>query len=296
MRSPLIVTRTELGLRPPEAVNPAPLHLGTVVHWGGNPAVRDRNPEATWRGYQAYHMDARGWLDIAYNWGIPNDRTGRVFEGRGRGIRNGATGSGHANRSYQAVCVIAGADKGGFTDQITDEALWAIAWLHHTEARGPERRAHREFQLTSCPGDQLAGYVLGGAMAVRVDLVAAGRAPWDAPTPATPPEEDPPDMFEHEKVTPEGVPVHFFGVPAHGSRYDRDHVWTSKLELTALGGPAECSVWQHGEHVRTVVAQVGGAPPFDLAFGGQVSVVPPSGKRVVATVRYGKARWDTPNS
>jgi hypothetical protein len=45
------------------------------------------------RGIQAFHMDANGWYDIAYNFVV--DRFGVIWEGRGGGIANAVIG-GHA--------------------------------------------------------------------------------------------------------------------------------------------------------------------------------------------------------
>ena len=57
--------------------------LGVYVHHSAGPQ------QQTVRTIQNFHMDSRGWSDIAYNW-LVNDQ-GDIFEGRGWGIVGGAT-------------------------------------------------------------------------------------------------------------------------------------------------------------------------------------------------------------
>ncbi len=62
-----------------------------VVHWGGGTTLIAEGVAAeatTLRGWQRYHMNTKGWLDIAYNYAIGN--SGTVYRLRGEN-RAGAT-------------------------------------------------------------------------------------------------------------------------------------------------------------------------------------------------------------
>ena len=79
-----LVTRAQWGARPPR--NRTPLNpTGATAHWEGphmGVFPHTACPSKV-RGIQAFHMDSRGWSDIAYNAIVcPH---GYVFEGRGPG-------------------------------------------------------------------------------------------------------------------------------------------------------------------------------------------------------------------
>ena len=130
------------------------------------------------RRIRSFHVDSRGWNDIAYNFLI--DRYGSVWEGREGSmdgpVRGDATGG---NQGYsQLVCLI-----GDFTDAPpTEEAQQALVatlswlaarygidvspgasvsfvsrgsnrWPEGTEVTTTAIAAHRDMSLTTCPGD-----------------------------------------------------------------------------------------------------------------------------------------------
>jgi len=96
-----MITRAEWGARQPTRVTA----LSTPVReiWIHHGAGSSANPIDQWRGYQRFHMDVKGWSDIAYNFGI--GRGGEVLEGRGALRVGGGTGSPQDQRSY-SVCFI----------------------------------------------------------------------------------------------------------------------------------------------------------------------------------------------
>ncbi len=68
-----------------------------VVHWGGGPTPVADSAAAetsTLRGWQRYHIDFKGWQDIAYCYAIGN--SGTVYRLRGEN-RNGATAGDYEN-------------------------------------------------------------------------------------------------------------------------------------------------------------------------------------------------------
>jgi hypothetical protein len=92
------------------ALDPAVV-VGEALHWPGmaNPidATGDigfRRVASALRGWQNYHMDNRGWSDIAYQLAV--DQAGRAWTLRGLNIRSGANGDATTNRLYGAFLLI----------------------------------------------------------------------------------------------------------------------------------------------------------------------------------------------
>lgn len=156
-----LVTRAEWGATSTKLTD---LKAGLVtVHWEGPDLFA---PGAdTWdhskcagvvKGFQRYHMQTNGWVDIAYNAVVcPH---GYVFEGRGKGKRSAANGDYDSNSASYAVCFMGG--KGdAFTaaakNAINDAAEWLV---------GPQAgwRVHRDWVETECPGDEIAAWVRAG--------------------------------------------------------------------------------------------------------------------------------------
>lgn len=176
MTTPLL-SRADAGLRPPKGRQAADfddltLHYGGLTPW---PSSADRSSPAAfrdstdhnrcasvWRAWQAFHMDDRGWLDIAYNSGVcPH---GVRYDGRGPGIKNGANGTTTGNAKSGTVVYLAGGD-----DPLTDEARQA--YLDERDRYGlPLRWPHHHWHSTACPGDHVddwigAGFPAPGAVA-----------------------------------------------------------------------------------------------------------------------------------
>ncbi len=87
---PNIHMRSEWNARPRSNSNPcqpieyAPVRAAFVHHTDTPNAYTKEKVDDILRGIQAYHMNGRGWCDIAYNFLI--DKFGRVWEGRDGGI------------------------------------------------------------------------------------------------------------------------------------------------------------------------------------------------------------------
>jgi hypothetical protein len=152
------VARAIWGARPPKTVTPIPGPVrGVAIHYEGPHmgAYTPADAVALVRGIQRFHMDTRGWADIAYTAVV--DRFGRVFEGRGPGVRTAAQGTNDGNDHYYAVCYLAGVD-----DPLTDDARVgvraAVGWLRVAGHAGDEIRPHSSFHSTACPGDELRAY------------------------------------------------------------------------------------------------------------------------------------------
>ena len=108
---------------------------------------------------QRFHMEVRGWLDVAYNHVFC--RHGYVFVGRGFGFRSAANGTKLANDRYFAVCFL-GDDTAGRAD-VTPAAYEALGELLRSyDRRIPavlRVRPHSDFVATPCPGKELSAYI-----------------------------------------------------------------------------------------------------------------------------------------
>lgn len=158
-------SRSAWGARPPKT-SPSTINSeGVTAHYGGDSpwGAADRSSAARFRdttdhnrcasivrAWQAFHMDGRGWNDIAYNACVcPH---GHRYDCRGPGRRSGANGTNTGNARSEAVCYIAGG-----SDPITDEAKHAF----HDEAarfgRGL-RWNHSNWKSTSCAGSAIKAW------------------------------------------------------------------------------------------------------------------------------------------
>lgn len=172
-----LISRAEWGARAPRSVTSASF-VGTAGHWngpsvwGGTIGAHDRCYTIV-QGIQRFHMDTRGWSDVAY--GALACLHGYVFEGRGPGVRTAANGTNSANSRYSAVCYL-----GGEGDPLTPEGLQAMLdaweWLS-----GGERVGHRDLFATACPGDEIYNAYLAGQVGPSPEPI-----PEPIPQPAPP--------------------------------------------------------------------------------------------------------------
>ena len=156
------VTRADAGLRGPKSVsrNITPERGGSAPHYGGpkqsaaEPGSDHAQCIKTWRGWQTYHMNTKGWSDIAYTGGFCNH--GFAFAGRGIGVRTAANGTNTGNQNYYAFTWIGGEGQTP-TQEALDAADWWVEQLRKSGA-GRAVKPHRFFKSTGCPGDPLVGY------------------------------------------------------------------------------------------------------------------------------------------
>lgn len=160
----LIVKRSDWGAaraRGRERLDPARVR-GVALHYSGmnsDEQADHRNCASRVRGMQRYHMEERGWLDVAYNHVACVH--GYVFAGRGFGFRSAANGTKAANDRFFAVCFL-GDDSRGRAD-VTPEAYAALGELLRSYDRRIPRtmlvRPQSDFVATPCPGDELRRYI-----------------------------------------------------------------------------------------------------------------------------------------
>ena len=191
---PPIQSRASWGARPPTTTPTTSLDLKlAIVHHTvtGNTYSRSQVP-AVLRSIQAYHQDARGYSDIAYN--VLVDRFGVAWEGRAGGLRNVVLG-GHSqgfNTGSFGVSVIGDYNTAGVSSTVLETIARVVAWklaLHHVDPSStvpytsagsakypsgttvtlPRIVGHRDVQATSCPGGNL--YARLGALRTRVEAL-----------------------------------------------------------------------------------------------------------------------------
>lgn len=164
------ISRNAWDARNPKSVTPL-VHSqqrGTGVHYSGGAAeARLNHAECAnvVRSIQRFHMDTRGWADIAYSF-LPCNH-GAIFVGRGRGVRTAANGTNSGNDGYHAVCFLGG-DRDGRAD-VTPEGLAALKIAIsdcNSWAGVKEVRPHSSFKPTECPGDEIRSWISRG-MPVR---------------------------------------------------------------------------------------------------------------------------------
>jgi hypothetical protein len=161
-----LVTRAEWGARAPKN-DPVPIWLPSMRLWVHHAAIESTDDAREVRAHQAFHMDSRGWNDIAYSLLIPDPNPDLlVFEGRGIGVAGGHTAN--ENTVSHGICVLGNfmVDKFSATAEETlvrlarlgrDRGWWIPTLGGHRNAPGAN---------TSCPGDNL--YNRLAAVRIRV--------------------------------------------------------------------------------------------------------------------------------
>ena len=123
-----------------------------VVHHTASPTVDTFTAEARLRQTQAFHMDTRGYCDIAYNFLMSRDA--RVWEGRGDGVLGGHTLN--QNGGNMALCIIGTYTTDTLTPQQSCGVAGWMAWqssLHGITLNRTNIKGHREWGSTECPGN-----------------------------------------------------------------------------------------------------------------------------------------------
>lgn len=192
-----IITRAQWGAQPADTTrisnrDPHTITVG-IVHYSDAAAADDVNPPDSpeeheqvqaVRAIQRFHMETRGWADIAYHWLIAPD--GTIFAGRPVG-QVGAHAAGHNTESV-GYCIL--------TDgPITDEQKSALRQRIDADRAPlglPYARVvgHRDVVATACPGDVIADWVDAGFPAPESPLPEpeSGPGPCAELQPGPPPE------------------------------------------------------------------------------------------------------------
>lgn len=151
-----LYSRKEWGARPPRPLNDQPrapreAFLHHTAGASGHKSLEAQKKEM--RNIQNFHMDGRGWSDVAYHFLVfqpfGNVPYARVFEGRDW-HKIPAAQEGH-NTGTLAVCVV-----GDFTrvelKRNTRHAIAALLKGHQAGRALVTLGAHNDVSGTSCPG------------------------------------------------------------------------------------------------------------------------------------------------
>ncbi len=170
---PTVLPRSAWGARAPTCrslTNPYRM----VVHHTASPTNDSMTPEQRLRQTQAYHMDTRGYCDIAYNFLMSRDA--RVWEGRGDGVLGGHTLN--QNAGNMALCLIGTYTSDRLTPQQECAAAGWMAWQssrHGIALTRTNIKGHREWGATACPGDQVFARL--DALVQQAATSCAGQEP-----------------------------------------------------------------------------------------------------------------------
>lgn len=219
-----LVSRAEWKARPPKKRLVKELNTETTGHWEGPLITVFGKPEwdhqscaSLIRGIQNFHMDTRGWDDIAYNFvECPH---GYTFEGRGLDVISAANGTNVGNQNSHAVCFLAGEgnpfkmeEKVGFKE--------AVKYIAEKTGAPNSARGHRDWKSTACPGNERYDWILA-----RMPVDA--EVPWP---PAYKPGEEDDEMKPRLVRAPSGAVYAFDGValrPANNAEYQSVIRWYS---------------------------------------------------------------------
>ncbi|RZU12286.1 N-acetylmuramoyl-L-alanine amidase [Kribbella rubisoli] len=138
---------------------------GAVIHWPGTGSTKVIHTQAAvasaLRGWQDYHMDSRGWSDIAYQ--VAVDQSGRAWTLRGLRTQSGANGDNDVNERYGAILlVLVTGEQPSAAMKATTRAV--IADFRRLYPRGTAIRPHSAVrpEPTDCPGDPARAAIARG--------------------------------------------------------------------------------------------------------------------------------------
>lgn len=187
---------------------------GVAIHWVGPavPAAVNRGDEVAryLRGVRRFHVEGRGWSDIAYQQAV--DQSGDRWVLRGFRRQSAANGDRTQNERWGAIVALIGEGQKP-TPALLRGLVAAIAEFReeHPRARRVATHADVRPEPTACPGRPLTLWVRAGAKPPHTP------APAPTPVPVAPTGEDDPMTII---VAPNGSRYHLTSkglvwLPAH---------------------------------------------------------------------------------
>lgn len=159
--------RHSWGARPanggPGALDPAQV-VGVALHHPGltKPLRGVAAVKAALRGWQDFHMDDRGWSDIAYQEAV--DQDGNVYALRGLRTQSGANGDQDVNERFGALLLIVGPGEAPTPAMIASVRV-RVARFQDLYPRGTRVVGHADIrpEPTECPGTLVRSLIRRGA-------------------------------------------------------------------------------------------------------------------------------------
>lgn len=147
--------------RGPSRLNAAGL-LGIALHYpgmGNRHLLAQADVAHALRGWQDYHMDDRGWSDIAYQAAV--DQAGRVWTLRGLTTRSGANGDAYVNAQYGALLLVVG-DNETPTAAMIASVREVIRDFRRSYPKAVQIKPHSKVRPTptSCPGNAVRSLIV----------------------------------------------------------------------------------------------------------------------------------------
>lgn len=163
----VFVTRPEWGAVAP---NGGPGRLaaakveGIALHWPGDSERRETRAEvaAGLRGWQRFHMEDRGYSDIAYQAAV--DQAGDVYRLRGLRVQSGANGNEDLNERFGALLLVVA--EGEYPSRQMVRSVRRVILRHRRMFRGSSRIVgHGQIRPggTACPGPKVLELIHDGA-------------------------------------------------------------------------------------------------------------------------------------
>lgn len=250
-----LVPATRVSYRPTSTIRRFLFHYSTGQELGVEDCAQ------WWRNIQRYHMQTKGWADIAYHFGVC--KHGDVFEGRSLTARGAHAGDNPANHDSVGVVFLGNDDLDAI--EVTDLVEGAFRYVVGTVEGsvglyGLQQQGHRDVRSTACPGNEIYNAVHAGLF-----FVAAPRKETTISEPSITVAADVAAIVPGEgdgyRVILEEGSVYDFGCPHVGSGNGivkglvvgaiATHTGKGFTILTADGG-----IWNFGDaryHGRPVV-------------------------------------------
>ncbi|MFH1810130.1 MAG: N-acetylmuramoyl-L-alanine amidase [Pseudomonadota bacterium] len=157
------IPRSGWGARAPSCVTPESFFNRMTVHHTVTAPSINGDFAARIREIQAYHMDGRGYCDIAYNYLVTTD--GRTWEGRGTNRGGHVLNENANNIGVSFIGCFHTSDCAGLGPNIPPAEMilggavliGALAIQHGIAISGSTVLGHRDIGQTACPGDHLYG-------------------------------------------------------------------------------------------------------------------------------------------
>jgi len=165
------ITRAQIGLRKARSStslsvskveNVAWHHPGMSVRIDASGDIGFRRVCSAIRGWQNYHMDGRGWSDIAYQ--VAVDQVGRKYTLRGINIKSGANGNNDVNTRFGAALLVLGPGEEPSAAMMaaSKEVLADFRARFHRVPKRPTKHSAVRPAGTECPGKEASRAIDAG--------------------------------------------------------------------------------------------------------------------------------------